>query len=344
MRNRRHSNQPDTRCGLRCAIYTRKSSEEGLEQEFNSLDSQREACEAYIRSQRHEGWTLLATQYDDGGISGGTLQRPAMKRLLADVTSGRVDLVVVYKVDRLTRSLSDFAKIVEVFDAHGASFVSVTQHFNTTTSMGRLTLNMLLSFAQFEREVTGERIRDKIAASKRKDMWVGGSVSLGYKVQDKKLIIDPEQAAMVRSIYQSYLDLGTVRLLQHRLDTEGITGVGGRPIGRGALFYMLQNRIYRGEISHRGSVYPGEHQAIVDAELWTAVQQRLAQARTQRRSGANANNPSLLAGMLTDPVGKPMSATHATKAGRRYRYYVSGSLITSTVCEMHILNFARMHV
>ena len=330
MRNRRHSNQPATRCGLRCAIYTRKSSEEGLEQEFNSLDAQREACEAYIRSQRHEGWTLLPTQYDDGGISGGTLQRPAMKRLLADVTSGRVDLVVVYKVDRLTRSLSDFAKIVEVFDAHGASFVSVTQHFNTTTSMGRLTLNMLLSFAQFEREVTGERIRDKIAASKRKGMWVGGSVSLGYKVQDKKLIIDPEQAAMVRSIYQSYLDLGTVRLLQHRLDTEGITGVGGRPIGRGALFYMLQNRIYRGEISHRGNVYPGEHQAIVDAELWTAVQQRLAQARTQRRSGANANNPSMLAGMLTDPVGKPMSATHATKAGRRYRYYVSSSLITST--------------
>jgi len=201
MRNRRHSNQPATRCGLRCAIYTRKSSEEGLEQEFNSLDAQREACEAYIRSQRHEGWTLLPTQYDDGGISGGTLQRPAMKRLLADVTSGRVDLVVVYKVDRLIRSLSDFAKMVEVFDAHGASFVSVTQHFNTTTSMGRLTLNMLLSFAQFEREVTGERIRDKIAASKRKGMWVGGSVSLGYKVQDKKLIIDPEQAAMVRSIY-----------------------------------------------------------------------------------------------------------------------------------------------
>ena len=330
MRSRLNSSQPSVRTGLRCAIYTRKSSEEGLEQEFNSLDAQREACEAYIASQRHEGWSLLPTRYDDGGISGGTLQRPAMQRLLADVKSGRVDLVVVYKVDRLTRSLSDFAKIVEVFDAHGASFVSVTQHFNTTTSIGRLTLNMLLSFAQFEREVTGERIRDKIAASKQKGMWLGGSVALGYKIQDRKLIIDPGQADVVRRIYQAYLDLGTVRLLQKHLAEEGITGNSGRVIGRGQLFYMLQNRIYRGEIAHRGSVYPGEHEAIVDAELWAGVQQRLTQTRTERRSRTNSSHPSLLAGMLTDPLGESMTATHATKAGRRYRYYVSSRLITST--------------
>ena len=330
MRSRRSSSQPVARSGLRCAIYTRKSSEEGLEQEFNSLDAKREACEAYIRSQRHEGWTLLSARYDDGGISGGTLHRPAMQRLLADVTSGRVDLVVVYKVDRLTRSLSDFAKIVEVFDAQCASFVSVTQHFNTTTSMGRLTLNMLLSFAQFEREVTGERIRDKIAASKRKGMWMGGSVPLGYEVRDRKLIIHAEQASLIRRIYQVYLDLGTVRLVQQQLAAEGIKGKGKDLMGRGALFHLLQNRIYRGDIAHRGNVYPGEHAAIVDADLWTAVQQRLAEARTDRRSGSNSHYPSLLAGMLTDLVGEPMSATHASKAGRRYRYYVSSQLITGT--------------
>jgi DNA invertase Pin-like site-specific DNA recombinase len=328
MRSRRASAQPAGRAGLRCAIYTRKSSEEGLEQEFNSLDAQREACEAYIRSQRDEGWTLLPAHYDDGGLSGGSMNRPALQRLLADVASGRVDLVVVYKVDRLTRSLSDFAKIVEVFDSHGASFVSVTQQFNTTTSMGRLTLNMLLSFAQFEREVTGERIRDKIAASKRKGMWMGGSIPLGYEVRDRKLIVHQAEAALVRRIYQVYLDLGTVRLAQQHLAAEGITGKGGRALERGALFHLLQNRLYRGEIAHRGQVYTGEHEAIVDGSLWEVVQQRLAQGRVDRRSGASASHPSLLAGLLTDPTGEPMVPTHANKAGRRYRYYVSSRLLT----------------
>jgi DNA invertase Pin-like site-specific DNA recombinase len=328
MRSRRASAQPAGRARLRCAIYTRKSSEEGLEQEFNSLDAQREACEAYIRSQRHEGWTLLSAPYDDGGLSGGSMNRPALQRLLADVASGRVDLVVVYKVDRLTRSLSDFAKIVEVFDSHGASFVSVTQQFNTTTSMGRLTLNMLLSFAQFEREVTGERIRDKIAASKRKGMWMGGSIPLAYEVRDRKLIVHQAEAALVRRIHQVYLDLGSVRLAQQHLAAEGITSKGGRSLERGALFHLLQNRLYRGEIAHRGKVYAGEHEAVVDAPLWEAVQQRLAQGRVDRRSGTNASHPSLLAGLLTDPTGEPMVPTHANKAGRRYRYYVSSRLLT----------------
>ena len=328
MRSRRASAQPAGRAGLRCAIYTRKSSEEGLEQEFNSLDAQREACEAYVRSQRHEGWTLLPAHYDDGGLSGGSMNRPALQRLLADIASGRVDLVVVYKVDRLTRSLSDFAKIVEVFDGHGASFVSVTQQFNTTTSMGRLTLNMLLSFAQFEREVTGERIRDKISASKRKGMWMGGSVPLGYEVRDRKLVVHQAEAALVRRIYQVYLDLGTVRLAQRHLAAEGTTGKGGRALERGALFHLLQNRLYRGEIAHRGQVYAGEHAAIVDTALWEAAQQQLAQGRADRRSGANASYPSLLAGLLTDPIGELMVPTHANKAGRRYRYYVSSRLLT----------------
>jgi DNA invertase Pin-like site-specific DNA recombinase len=330
MRSRRTLGQSAARIGLRCAIYTRKSSEEGLEQEFNSLDAQREACEAYIRSQHHEGWSLLSARYDDGGLSGGSMNRPALQRLLADVASGRVDLVVVYKVDRLTRSLSDFAKIVEVLDGHGASFVSVTQQFNTTTSMGRLTLNMLLSFAQFEREVTGERIRDKIAASKRKGMWMGGSVPLGYEVRDRKLVVHQGEAERVRQIYRAYRDLGTVRLVQQYLSEKGVMGKGGRPLARGALFHLLQNRAYRGEVAHRGNVYPGEHEAIVDAELWEAVQRGLAASRADRRLGGNASHPSLLAGMLTDPAGEPMVPTHANKAGRRYRYYVSNQLITGT--------------
>jgi DNA invertase Pin-like site-specific DNA recombinase len=331
MRNRRSSEgKAPPRTGLRCAVYTRKSSEEGLEQEFNSLDAQREACEAYIRSQRHEGWTALPTRYDDGGISGGSMNRPALGRLLADVASGRVDLVVVYKVDRLTRSLSDFAKIVEVLDRHRASFVSVTQQFNTTTSMGRLTLNMLLSFAQFEREVTGERIRDKIAASKRKGMWMGGTVPLGYEVRDRKLVVHGAEAELVRRIYRAYLDRGTVRLVQEWLAREVVTGRGGRALGRGALFHMLGNRIYRGEIVHRGIVYPGEHAAIVDAEFWETVQARLAEGRADRRSGRNTSYSSPLAGMLADPIGEAMIATHASKGGRRYRYYVSSRLITGT--------------
>ena len=271
---------------IRCAIYTRKSSDEGLEQEFNSLDAQREACEAYIVSQRHAGWIALSDMYDDGGLSGGTMERPALKRLLEDIQAGKVQIVVVYKVDRLTRSLADFAKIVDIFDAHNASFVSVTQQFNTTTSMGRLTLNMLLSFAQFEREIAGERIRDKIAASKKKGMWMGGNVPLGYDVKDRKLIVNEPEASTVRLIFRRYAELGSVSLLRAELDRLGIVskrreGAGGRLAGgqhfsRGALYLMLQNRLYRGDIVHQGEAYPGQHEAILDPELWQIVQDKLA--------------------------------------------------------------------
>ncbi len=286
-----------TRSGrtLRCAIYTRKSSEEGLEQEFNSLHAQREACEAFIRSQRHEGWSCLPQAYDDGGRSGGNLERPALQQLLADIREGKVDVVVVYKIDRLTRSLADFAKIVEVFDAKGVSFVSVTQQFNTTTSMGRLTLNVLLSFAQFEREVTGERIRDKIAASKRKGIWMGGVPPLGYAVRDRKLIVVESEAETVRHIFRRYAALGSVRLLTAEIGADGIAGKswtsasgrswGGQPIGRGALYVMLQNRIYRGETVHKNETFPGEHQAIVDPALWDAVHARLAENAVERGAG-----------------------------------------------------------
>jgi DNA invertase Pin-like site-specific DNA recombinase len=314
----------------RCAIYTRKSSEEGLEQEFNSLDAQRDACEAYARSQRHEGWTVLSTHYDDGGLSGGTLDRPALQRLLADIRDGKVDLVLVYKVDRLTRSLADFAKIVEVFDAHNASFVSVTQHFNTATSMGRLTLNMLLSFAQFEREVAGERIRDKIAASKRKGMWMGGTVPLGYAVFNRKLVAHPAEAETVRHIFRCYLECGSVRELGERLEREGIRSRTGAVLGRGPLYHLLQNRAYRGEVVHKGNLYPGEHPAIVDADVWELVQQRLAERRAERWPGTSATNPSLLPGLLFDAAGGPMTASHAVKGSRRYRYYVSRQMITGT--------------
>src|ERR1700730_3504745 len=323
---------------VRCAIYTRKSSEEGLEQEFNSLQAQREACEAFINSQRHEGWMCLRTAYDDGGFSGATMDRPALQQLLADVTAGRVDTVVVYKIDRLTRSLADFAKIVEILDAKGASFVSVTQQFNTTTSMGRLTLNVLLSFAQFEREVIGERIRDKIAASKKKGMWMGGVPPLGYGVQDHKLVMIGSEADTVRLIFRRYAELGSVRLLQAELEARGIRSkswtsvsgrlVGGKPFSRGALYLMLQNRIYRAEIVHKGQFHPGEHTPIIDQPLWDAVQAQLDSNAAERNSGTRNHQPSLLAGMLFDGDGNRMTPSHALKMGTRYRYYVSGSLIT----------------
>ena len=318
---------------IRCAMYTRKSTEEGLEQEFNSLDAQREACAAYILSQRHEGWTELPDIYDDGGYSGGNMDRPALKALLAKVAAGKVDVIVVYKVDRLTRALSDFAKIVDVLDAAGASFVSVTQSFNTTTSMGRLTLNVLLSFAQFEREVTGERIRDKIAASKAKGMFMGGPVPLGYNVVDRKLIIDNAEAATVRMIFTRYLDLGSGRALQVELDQRGVRSKrrvyrGGRPYGeqpisRGPLYVILQNRIYVGDMVHKGKAYPGLQDAIIEPELFDRVQAQLASARVQRRHGVNAREPSLLAGLMRDGHGRMMSPSHAVKQQRRYRYYVS---------------------
>jgi site-specific DNA recombinase len=323
---------------VRCAIYTRKSSEEGLEQEFNSLQAQREACEAFITSQRHEGWVCLPTAYDDGGFSGATLDRPALQHLLADITAGRVDTVVVYKIDRLTRSLADFAKIVDILDARGASFVSVTQQFNTTTSMGRLTLNVLLSFAQFEREVIGERIRDKIAASKKKGMWMGGVPPLGYQAQDRKLVIVESEAEIVRFIFRRYAELGSVRWLrdelealsiQSKLRTSASGGIsGGKPFARGALYLMLQNRIYRGEIVHNQQSYLGGHEPIIDQPLWDAVQAQLAGNAAQHNDCGKTRQPSLLAGMLFDGDGNRMTPSHAVKKGTRYRYYVSGPLIT----------------
>jgi site-specific DNA recombinase len=328
---------------LRCAVYTRKSSEEGLEQEFNSLHAQREACEAFIKSQRHEGWRCLPQPYDDGGRSGGNLERPALQQLLADIRDGRVNVVVVYKIDRLTRSLADFAKIVEIFDAKGVSFVSVTQQFNTTTSMGRLTLNVLLSFAQFEREVTSERIRDKIAASKKKGMWMGGVPPLAYAVGDRKLVVIPEEAETVRHIFRRYVALGSVRLLQQELEAEGIAGKGwtsasgrswgGKPLSRGALYTMLRNQIYRGGIVHKDQTYPGEHEAIIDPALWDAVQAQLAENTVERGAGIRVKNPSLLAGLVFDGDGWHMTPTHAVKNGRRYRYYVSHPLIAGTRAE-----------
>ncbi len=328
---------------IRCAIYTRKSSEEGLEQEFNSLDAQREACEAFVRSQKHEGWSVLPQLYDDPSYSGGTMERPALKRLLADIAAHRIDAVVVYKVDRLTRSLADFAKIVEVFDAHSVSFVSITQAFNTTTSMGRLTLNVLLSFAQFEREVTGERIRDKIAASKKKGLWMGGQPSLGYDVKDRKLVVNEAEAAIVRMIFRRYLELGSVRALKAALDEERVVSklrtaadgspYGGKSFSRGALYLMLQNRIYRGEIVHKGTAHPGEHAPIIDEDLWSSVQLRLEANGVERREGQAPAKSNLLTGMLFDADGQPMTPTHAVKKGVRYRYYVPRRLVTGTKSE-----------
>ena len=318
---------------MRCAVYTRKSTEEGLEQDFNSLDAQREACAAYILSQRHEGWTPVSDIYDDGGYSGGTIERPALKALLAEIAAGRVDVIVVYKVDRLTRSLADFAKIVEILDDAGASFVSVTQSFNTTTSMGRLTLNVLLSFAQFEREVTGERIRDKIAASKAKGMWMGGPIPLGYRLEERKLLIDEHEAATIRMIFTRFLELGSGRALVAELDRDGVRSkqrinrhgrvYGQLPISRGALYSILQNRLYIGEVVHKGQSYPGQHDAIIDVDLFDRVQAALAEKRVERRHGTNADQPSLLAGLMWDGWGRRMSPSHAVKQGKRYRYYAS---------------------
>jgi len=337
-KSRESTRRPSRR--LRCAIYTRKSSDEGLEQAFNSLDAQREACAAFILSQKHEGWSVSPTLYDDGGYSGGTLDRPALQRLLVDIADAKVDVVVVYKIDRLTRSLFDFAKIVEAFEARGVSFVSITQQFNTTTSMGRLTLNVLLSFAQFEREVAGERIRDKIAASKKKGMWMGGLPPLGYDVRERKLVVNKEEAQTVLHIYGRYAELRSVRALKAELDAAGIrskhrtfsdgTVYGGHELSRGALYLMLQNRIYRGEITHRGDAYPGEHKAIVDKTLWDKVQAVLAENRVDRAKGADAKYPSLLAGLAFDESGERLTPTHAVKKDTRYRYYVSKSLITGT--------------
>jgi len=321
---------------LRCAVYTRKSSEHGLEQDFNSLDAQREAGEAYIKSQAHEGWRLIKTHYDDGGLSGGSMERPALQALLSDIRTRKIDTVVVYKVDRLTRSLADFAKLVELFETHSVSFVSVTQQFNTTTSMGRLTLNVLLSFAQFEREVAGERIRDKFAASRRKGMWMGGTIPLGYDVKDRKLIVNEAEAETVRLIFARYLAHGCVSKLRDELDPQGVRSkqrvltsgrvLGGCSFGRGALYHLLRNRIYLGEVVHKGVVYPGEHEAIVDEELWMAAQARL-NGNVVRQRQSRVESGALLSGLIFDDRGNRMSPTHTMRRGNRYRYYISQALL-----------------
>jgi site-specific DNA recombinase len=321
---------------LRCAVYTRKSTDHNLDLEFNSLDAQREACEAYIKSQAHEGWRLIPTHYDDGAFSGASLERPALQKLLAEVRANKVDVIVVYKVDRLTRSLSDFAKLVELFDQYSASFVSVTQHFNTTSSMGRLTLNVLLSFAQFEREVIGERVRDKVAASKAKGIWVGGAIPLGYVSINKKLAIAPKDTETVRSIFQRYLALGSVRDLAEDLDRKGIrtrrqtlsTGKtrGGIRFGVGALAHLLRNRFYIGEVVYRGAAHAGEHEPILDRSLFDAVQAKLA-ASAGARELKLKSSPSLLVGRIFDDRGNRMTPTHTNKRGARYRYYVSHAVL-----------------
>jgi len=312
---------------LRCAVYTRKSSEEGLEQEFNSLHAQRESCEAYIASQRSEGWVVVRDQYDDGGISGGTLERPGLKRLLADVEDGLVDVVVVYKIDRLSRSLMDFSKLVEVFDRNGVTFVSVTQSFNTTTSMGRLTLNILLSFAQFEREVTAERIRDKVRASRMKGMWMGGVPPLGYEVKDRKLVIKEADAATVRWIFARFIEIGSGTELTRELTARGVKTSRGNRIDKKFIYRMLNNRAYIGEAVHKGDSYPGEHNAIIDRVVWDKVHSILTESPRKRAARARADTPALLKGLLYGPDGAAFSPTHTRKKGKLYRYYVSQSVL-----------------
>jgi site-specific DNA recombinase len=333
----------DRKTSLRCAIYTRVSTEQGLEQEFNSLDNQREAAEAYIKSQAHEGWSLIRNRYDDGGFSGGSMERPGLKKLLDDVRARRidvivvykVDVIVVYKVDRLTRSLADFAKLVELFDEHDVSFISVTQSFNTTTSMGRLTLNML-SFAQFEREITGERIRDKVAASKKKGIWMGGAVPLGYRVENRALHVVEEQADFVGDLFRRYLEIGSAVRLKVVLDADNVrlpirtagTGraTGGGLISRGHIYHILSNPIYVGRIRHKGQVHEGMHSAIVEDGVWDRVQQQLA-GQAQTRKAPSEDTHSFLAGKLFDDLGHRMGPSHAAKGGRRWRYYISRAVL-----------------
>jgi DNA invertase Pin-like site-specific DNA recombinase len=340
-----------SKVAVRCAIYTRVSTENGLDQEFNSLDAQYEASSAYIRSQAHAGWLQVKTRYDDGGFSGGSTDRPALQDLLKDIQARKIDVIVVYKVDRLTRSLADFAKLVELFDAHGVSFVSVTQQFNTTTSMGRLTLNVLLSFAQFEREVTSERIRDKVAASKKKGIWVGGPLPLGYAMEDGRIAVIPEEAERVRHIFSRYLELGSVRALMHDLKNRNIvsrrrllkTGVvrGGVPFGCGALFYLLRNRFYIGEVNYKGQIYPGEQPPILDRDLFDRVQQRLSNQQGHRTT-TRTSFSHLLTGLIFDDAGHRMSPTQAQKKGRHYNYYVSRPLLFGNAATADVGSVSRI--
>jgi site-specific DNA recombinase len=312
---------------IRCAVYTRKSSEEGLEQEFNSLHAQREACEKYIASQRGEGWVLVPDRYDDGGVSGGTLERPALKRLLADIEARRIDIIVVYKIDRLSRSLTDFCKLAESFEMNGASFVSVTQQFNTSTSMGRLTLNMLLSFAQFEREVIGERIRDKFAASRAKGMWMGGFVPLGYDVKDRKLVVNEKEARTVRTIFELFLKLGSVTTLVRELRAQGVCKKRGKLVDKSYIYTLFRNRVYLGEAVHKGKSYPGEHQPIVSNALWDKVHSILSEGGRKRAANTRAQTRALLKGLIFGPTGCAMTPTHTRKGGRLYRYYIATDLL-----------------
>ena len=328
---------------VRCAIYTRVSTDERLDMEFNSLDAQREAALAYIQSQKHEGWLLVADRYDDGGFSGGTMERPALQRLLRDVESGVIDVIVVYKVDRLSRSLTDFARIVEVFDRHNVSFVSITQQFNTTTSMGRLTLNILLCFAQFEREVIGERIRDKFAASRARGMWMGGIPPLGYDVRDRKLVVNETEAELVRLIFSRFLRVGSATKLAQELRRAGHTTKSwttqdgrhrpGKPIDKGAIYKILGNRIYLGEAVHKATPYPGEHEAIIDRGTWDKVHAILAENTVARANGTRAQTPALLRGLIFAPSGRAMTPSHSRKNGRLYRYYVSTDAIRQGYSE-----------
>jgi site-specific DNA recombinase len=312
---------------LRCAVYTRKSSEEGLEMEFNSLDAQREACEAYIVSQRGEGWVLVPDRYDDGGVSGGTLDRPALKRLLADVEAGRIDIVVVYKVDRLSRSLLGFHKLIEMFERRNTTFVSITQSFNTTDAAGRLHLNIMLSFAQCERETTGERIRHKVAASRKKGIFMGGWAPFGYVVHDRKLIIQATDADRVRSIFKRFVQLKSATLLARELVLARATNRYGHLLDKGVLYRLLNNRVYIGDAVHKGVAYPGEHKAIIDRKLWDQVHAILRQSPRKRASNTRAQTPALLKGLLFGPDGAAMSPTHTRKGGRLYRYYKSQSVM-----------------
>ena len=312
---------------LRCAVYTRKSSEEGLEQEFNSLHAQRESCEAYIASQRSEGWVLVRDAYDDGGVSGGTLERPGLKRLLADIEEGLVDVIVCYKIDRLSRSLMDFSKLVEVFDRNSVTFVSVTQAFNTTTSMGRLTLNILLSFAQFEREVTAERIRDKVRASRMKGMWMGGCPPMGYEVKNRKLVENSADAVHVRWVFARFVEIGSGTVLTQELAARGVTTARGHRIDKKFVYRMLNNRAYIGEAVHKGASYPGEHKAIIDQNTWDKVHAILTESPRLRANNTRAESPALLKGLLYGPNGATFSPTHTCKGHRQYRYYVSQSIL-----------------
>jgi DNA invertase Pin-like site-specific DNA recombinase len=311
----------------RCAIYTRKSSEEGLDMEFNSLDAQREACEAYVASQKAEGWAAIREPYDDGGFSGGTLERPGLKRLIQDVEAGLIDVIVVYKIDRLSRSLMDFAKLVEIFDRNQATFVSVTQSFNTTTSMGRLTLNILLSFAQFEREVIGERIRDKVAASRKRGMWMGGYVPLGYDVRDRKLVINEAEAATVRMIFERFVAIGSATTLAKALAAEGVLNKRGKLVDKGFLYKLINNRVYLGEAVHKGTAYPGEHEAIIDRDLWDRVHTILKESPRLRAKNTRRQTSALLKGIIFTETGAAMTPTATKKGSRLYRYYASMDLI-----------------